>query len=92
MATLRTTTDFVLGTSGDGWTVTRAILPRYQQLAAHEITRRILSIHTSPEQMNEICRRTQPRLALLNHISLWRITQYDVLRRVRAQSAMPLAM
>lgn len=56
----------------------------HQQLAANQITRRILSIHTSPEQMNQICRNTQPRLTLLNHISLWRITQYDVLRRVRA--------
>ena len=54
------------------------------QLVANEITRRILSIHTSPEQMNEICRRTQPRLTLLHHISLWRVTQYDVLARVRA--------
>lgn len=54
------------------------------QLAGNEITRRILSIHTSPEQMNDICRRTQARLTLLHHISLWRVTQYDVLARVRA--------
>jgi ribonuclease Z len=49
-----------------------------------EITKRVLKIHTDPEQMNEICRKTQARLTLLNHISLWRVTQYDVLRKVRA--------
>lgn len=56
---------------------------RWQQ-TGNEITRRLLSIHTSPEQMNEICRRTRPRLTLLHHISLWRVTQYDVLRKVQA--------
>ena len=55
-----------------------------QQLAHNEITRRIQSIHTSPEQMNEICRLASPRMTLLNHISLWRVTQYDILKRVRA--------
>jgi ribonuclease Z len=54
------------------------------QLAGNDITRRLMSIHTSPQQMNEICRRTQPRLTLLHHISLWRITQYDLLSQVRA--------
>jgi ribonuclease Z len=54
------------------------------QLASNEITRRIISIHTDPEQMNEICRRTRPRLTLLNHISVWRVTQYDILAQVRA--------
>ena len=53
------------------------------QLAANEITRRIISIHTDPQQMNEICRRTRPRLTLLNHISVWRVTQYDILAKVR---------
>ncbi|MBL8384219.1 MAG: MBL fold metallo-hydrolase [Burkholderiales bacterium] len=55
-----------------------------RQLAGNEITRRILSIHTDPDQMNEICRRARPRLTLLNHVSLWRVTQYDILARVRA--------
>lgn len=54
------------------------------QQSGNEITRRLLSIHTTPEQMNEICRKTQPRLTLLHHISLWRVTQYDVLRKVQA--------
>lgn len=55
-----------------------------QQREGNEITRRLLSIHTDPEQMGEICAETNPRLTLLHHISLWRVTQYDILSRVRA--------
>lgn len=62
------------------------------QLAANEITRRIISIHTDPAQMNEICRRTRPRLTLLNHVSVWRITQYDILARVRAGHDVPVEL
>jgi len=48
-----------------------------------DITRRIMAIHTDPEQMNRICQLTRPRLTLLHHISLWRMTQYDVIAQVR---------
>ena len=55
-----------------------------RQLDGNEITRRIMSIHTSPEQMAQVCARSRPRLTLLNHVSVWRVTQYDILDRVRA--------
>ena len=63
-----------------------------QQLAANEITRRVLSIHTDPDQMARICEETRPRLTVLNHVSLWRVTQFDLLARVRAGTRQPVEL
>jgi ribonuclease Z len=63
-----------------------------RQLAANEITRRIISIHTDPVQMNQICKQTRPRLTMLNHISLWRVTQFDILHRVREGYDLPVEL
>lgn len=55
-----------------------------QQLAANEITKRLMQNYTSPEQLARICEEAAPKLTLIHHVSAWRVTDFDILARVRA--------
>jgi ribonuclease Z len=55
-----------------------------EELARNAQLEKILAIHTTPEQVGEICRRARPRVTLINHLSLWGITTDDVLDRIGA--------
>lgn len=48
------------------------------------ITRRVLAIHTTPEQAADIFSRARPRLAVFNHVNLLGVTEQEVLDRTRA--------
>jgi ribonuclease Z len=45
--------------------------------------RKIVKSHTSPEQLAAMCRLAKPRYTMINHVSLWSITEADVLARIR---------
>jgi ribonuclease Z len=62
------------------------------QLAENEITRRLIQNHTAPEQLARVCEEARPRMTLLHHVSLWRVTEYDILARVRAHTSQPVEM
>jgi ribonuclease Z len=46
--------------------------------------RKIVKSHTSPEELAEMCRQARPRFTMLHHISLWGVTEFDVIDRIRA--------
>jgi ribonuclease Z len=48
------------------------------------ITRRVLAIHTTPEQAADIFTRARPRLAVFNHVNLLGVTEQEVLDRTHA--------
>lgn len=62
------------------------------QLAENEITRRLILNHTSPEQLARVCEEAKPRMTLLHHVSLWRVTEFDILARVRANTGQSVEM
>jgi len=63
-----------------------------RQLAENEIIRRLMQNHTSPEQLAMVCNKAKPRMTLLHHISTWRVTEFDVTSRVRAETQLPVEM
>jgi ribonuclease Z len=54
-------------------------------LEENSTTRHIVSIHTDPDQMAEICNRTKPRLTMLNHVNQWQVNRFDILHRIRSK-------
>ena len=42
-----------------------------------------MAYHTDPQQLTEILKKTQPRLAVLNHVLLFGISEQTVLEQVR---------
>ena len=62
------------------------------QLAENEITRRLILNHTTPEQLARVCEEAAPRMTVLHHVSLWRVTEYDILSRVRAHTHQAVEM
>ncbi len=52
--------------------------------AAQSMMRRVLSTHTTPPQAAEILRKSEPRLAVFNHVSLNGITGEEVLHEIRS--------
>jgi ribonuclease Z len=46
--------------------------------------KKIVKSHTSPEELAAMCALARPKMTMLNHLSLWKITEYDVLARIRA--------
>lgn len=63
-----------------------------RQLAENEITRRLIKNHTSPEQLARVCEESKPRMTVLHHISLWRVTEYDILSRIRTRTGCAVEM
>ncbi len=45
--------------------------------------KKIVKSHTSPEELAAMCAIARPRFTMLNHLSLWKISEYDVLARIR---------
>ncbi|MCL1629924.1 MBL fold metallo-hydrolase [Roseibaca sp. V10] len=63
-----------------------------RQLAENEITRRLIKNHTSPEQLAQVLEEAKPKMTLLHHISTWRVTEYDILSRIRSGTHQPFEM
>ena len=54
--------------------------------------RRVLSIHTTPEQAAGVARRASPRMLVFNHVSLNGVTEAEVVAAVRSAYAGPVAV
>ncbi len=52
-------------------------------LARNPRLTKIMAYHTDPQQLTEILKKTQPRLAVLNHVLLFGISEQTVLEQVR---------
>lgn len=63
-----------------------------RQLAENEITRRLIRNHTSPEQLAQVCSEARPRMTLLHHVSTWRVTEFDIVAKIRAGNPHPVEM
>ncbi len=55
---------------------TPALLERNKRLA------KVVGYHTNPEQMSQVLLKTAPRLAVLNHVLLFGVSEEEVLNRI----------
>jgi len=52
----------------------------------------VVAYHTNPDQMAEVLNKTKPRLALLNHVLLFAVTENQVLDKIKQQYSGDVAM
>lgn len=53
-------------------------------MSSSHLLAQVAKSHTLPEQLIDVCQQAKPRATLVNHVTTWRTTPYDMLAQVRA--------